>query len=70
MKQGVDSIFLHYGIRREDMTIIELVCQEMGIDEEWMKESILKQYHEERNNQNQPEEKTLGRIIRKALKEL
>jgi len=70
MRKGVDSTFLHYGIRRDDMQIIETVCQENGIDEEWMKESILKQYHEERNNQNLLEDKTLNRIIKKALKEL
>lgn len=70
MKKGIDSTFLHYGIRREDMEVIEAACQENGIDEEWMKESILKMYHEERNNQNTLDEKALGKIIKKALKEL
>jgi len=70
MRKGIDSTFLHYGIRREDMEVIELACQENGIDEEWMKESILKAYHEERNNQNLLDDKTLSKIIKKALKEL
>lgn len=70
MKKGIDCTFLHYGIRREDMEIIEQACQDNGIDEEWMKESILKEYHEERNNQNLLDDKTLGRIIKKALKAL
>ncbi len=70
MKKGIDSTFLHYGIRREDMEVIEAACQENGIDEEWMKESFLKAYHEERNNQNNLDEKALGKIIKKALKEL
>lgn len=70
MKKGIDGTFLHYGIRLEDMEIIEQTCQDNGIDEEWMKESILKEYHEERNNQNLLDDKTLGRIIKKALKAL
>ena len=39
-------------------------------EEEWMKESILKEYHEERNNQNELDDKTLSKIIKKALKAL
>ena len=70
MKKGIDRTFLHYGIRQEDMEIIEQACQDNGIDEEWMKEAILKEYHEERNNQNELDDKTLSKIIKKALKAL
>ena len=52
------------------MEIIEQACQDNGINEEWMKESILKEYHEERNNQNELDDKTLSKIIKKALKAL
>lgn len=68
MKKGIDGTFLHYGIRREDMEVIEQACQDSGIDSEWMKEYILKAYHEERNNQNTVDDKTLTKIIKKALK--
>lgn len=70
MKKSIDSTFLHYGIRKEDMEVIEQACRDNGIDEEWMKEYILKPYHEERNNQNNLEEKVLGKIIKIALKKL
>lgn len=52
------------------MEVIEQVCQDFGIDSEWMKEYILKAYHEERNNQNTVDDKTLAKIIKKALKEI
>lgn len=68
MKKGIDGTFLHYGIRREDMEVIEQACQDSSIDSEWMKEYILKAYHEERNNQNTVDDKTLAKIIKKALK--
>ncbi len=49
MKKGLDRCFLHYGIRQEDMEIIEQACQSAEIDADWMKEYILKPYNEERN---------------------
>lgn len=68
MRKGIESTFLHYGVRREDMALIEQACQDCGIDTEWLKEQILKPYNEERNNQNFVEEKKLTKILKKALK--
>ena len=70
MRKGIDSTFLHYGVRKEDMALIEQTCQDSDIDTEWMKEQILKPYNEERNNQNFVEEKKLTKILKKALKNL
>ncbi len=70
MKKGIDRTFLHYGVRGEDMALIEQTCQDSDIDAEWLKENILKPYNEERNNQNVVEEKKLTKILKKALKNL
>ena len=72
MKKGVDRTFLHYGIRQEDMQLIENACQTEGIDAEWLKDFVLKPFHEERNNQNDanPEDKKVAKILKKALKEI
>jgi len=70
MRKGIDSTFLHFGVRKEDMALIEQSCQETDIDAEWLKEYILKPYNEERNNQNVVEEKKLAKIVKKALKNL
>lgn len=67
-KKGIDSTFLHFGVRREDMTLIEQTCQDSDIDSEWLKEQILKPYNEERNNQNFVEEKKLTKILKRAIK--
>ena len=40
MAKGIDRIFLHYGVRQEDMTLIEQSCQENDIDVEWFKEYV------------------------------
>lgn len=70
MRKGIDSTFLHYGVRTEDMVLIEQACKDSDIDTEWLKEQILKPYNEERNNQNFVEEKKLTKILKKALKNL
>jgi len=69
MKKGLDRCFLHYGIRQEDMEIIEQACKSAEIDADWMKEYILKPYNEERNNEN-IDDKKLKSILNKALKKL
>lgn len=39
MKKGLDKCFLNYGIRKEDMDLIEQACHDADIDPEWMKDS-------------------------------
>lgn len=45
MKKSLDRTFLNYGIRQEDMQLIESACQSEGIDAEWLKDYILKPFH-------------------------
>ena len=70
MRKGIDSTFLHFGVRKEDMALIEQSCQEADIDAEWLKEYILKPYNEERNNQNVVEEKKLAKLVEQVLEQL
>ena len=72
MAKGIDRVFLHYGVRQEDMALIEQSCQENDIDVNWLKEYILKPYNEERNNQGVlvVDDKKLARMLKKALKNL
>ena len=69
MKKGLDRTFLHYGIRQEDMNIIEDAARNADIDPDWLKETILKPYNEARNEEA-IDEKKLRKILNKALKEV
>ncbi len=69
MKKGLDRTFLHYGIRQEDMNIIEDAARNADIDPDWLKETILKPYNEARNEEA-IDEKRLRKILNKALKEV
>ena len=69
MKKGLDRCFLHYGIRQEDMEIIEAAARDADIDAEWMKEYILKPYNEARNEEA-IDDKKLRKILNNALKKI
>lgn len=69
MKKGLDRCFLHYGIRQEDMEIIEAATRDADIDAEWMKEYILKPYNEARNEEA-VDDKKLRKILNNALKKI
>lgn len=68
MDKGLDAMFIHYGIRREDMAIIKNICEDNEIDFDWFKDEILKEYHEIKMKNQETEEITIQKIIEKALK--
>lgn len=70
MGKGIDGVFLHYGVRQEDMMLIEQSCQADGIDADWLKEQVLKPYNQERTSQNIVEEKKVTKILKTALKNI
>lgn len=45
-KKGLDTTFLHYGIRKEDITLIETLSINHQLDFDWVKEDLLKEFHE------------------------
>lgn len=45
MAKGIDPKFVHYGIRKDDLAMIEAICEAEGIDFDWLSEDILKAYH-------------------------
>ena len=68
MAKGLDRVFLHYGVRQEDMDIIEQSCRDCDIDPEWLKEFILMPCNKEREAIE--EERKLNKILNKALNNL
>lgn len=66
-KKGLDSLFIHYGIRKDDMATIETICEKYDIDADWVKEYLLKSYHEKKIKNEDLDEKSLKKMIEKAL---
>lgn len=69
-KKGLDTLFVHYGIRREDMQVIEALCQEFEVDFNWLQEDILKLYHEKKIKNEDLDEKALKKLLEKALQKI
>lgn len=68
--KGLDATFVHYGVRKEDMALIEALCQQHELDFEWVKEELLRSYHERRIKNQDIEGKGLEKLIDKALQKI
>lgn len=69
-KKSVDRCFMQYGIRTEDMELIERYCQSEEIDSEWLKENILEPYKNLSNQEGGIDDRKIKSIINKALKQI
>ncbi|GGG51651.1 hypothetical protein [Bizionia arctica] len=69
-KKGLDTLFVHYGIRKEDMQVIETLCSQYETDFDWLKEDVLKTYHEKKIKNEELEEKHLIKLLEKSLQKL
>lgn len=69
-KKGLDTTFVHYGIRKEDMDLIAVLCTEHQLDFEWVKEELLREFHERKIRNQDMDEKSLEKIIEKALSKI
>lgn len=68
MKKGLDATFVHYGIRKDDMRLIEALCATHQLDADWLKDDILKRYHDERIQQADGlTDKAVEKLIDKAV---
>ena len=72
MKKGIDKTFMDYGIRKEDLAIVEATCELQGIDSEWLKDHILRPYNLEKSKSEQPDlkDKEAEKIISKAIEQI
>lgn len=65
--KGLDTTFMHYGIRKEDMEIIESLCGTHEVSFDWLKENVLKEYHNLKVKNEEMEFKNIEKIIKKAI---
>lgn len=70
MAKGIDNKFVHYGIRRDDLSMIKAICEAEGIDFEWLSEDILKSYHAKKVDVIEIDDKTTEDVIRAAVQKI
>jgi hypothetical protein len=69
-KKGLDTTFLHYGIRKEDISLIETLCTEHKLEFDWVRDEILKEFHEKKIRTQEVDEKTVEKVIEKAIQKI
>jgi hypothetical protein len=52
------------------MDIIRLLCNEHNLDFDWVKEELLKEFHERKIRNQEVDDQALVKIIEKALNKL
>lgn len=70
MSKGIDQKFVHYGIRRDDLSMIEAICHAEGIDFDWLSEDILKAYHAKKVDEIEIDNNSTEEIIRAAIQKI
>ena len=70
MARGIDQKFVHYGIRKDDLAMIESICDQEGIDFEWMSDEILKAYHAKKVDVIEIDDASTEDIIRSAINKI
>lgn len=70
MAKGIDQKFVHYGIRKDDLSMIEAICEAEGIEFEWLSEDILKAYHAKKVDVIEMSDNNTENIIRAAIQKI
>ena len=70
MTKGIDPKFVHYGIRTDDLAMIEAICATEDIDFDWLSEDILKAYHAKKVDVIEMNDGDTEEIIRNAIQKI
>ncbi len=70
--EGLDNNFVNYGIRTNDLKIIEALCmdKDTNINFEWLKEDILREYHNKKMRDIEISDNDTENVINKALQKI
>lgn len=67
--KGIDSTFVHQGIRQDDLKILEVIAKEQDIDFDWVK-NLLQSFHDKKIKNPEMEEKEITRLIEEHLQKI
>ncbi|MCI1784516.1 MAG: hypothetical protein LKI59_00035 [Bacteroidales bacterium] len=67
MAKGLDSKFLHYGIREEDLDLIKSLCEKHHLDFDWVSEEILRKFHASKVDKIEMSDSDTESIINAAI---
>lgn len=70
--EGLDNNFVNYGIRSNDLRVIEALCQDKDfqLDFGWLKDDVLREYHNKRMHDIEISDTDTEGVINKALQKI
>ncbi len=67
MHKGLDTTFVHYGIRADDLHLIQKLADDAGLAPEWVSE-LLRAFHEKKIRADAPlDERDVQRLVNEHL---
>ena len=70
INKGLDTTFIHFGIRKDDMEIINNLCAAPAFGSARLDANILKEFHNRKINKEDIDSKKIEKIIEKALNKI
>lgn len=70
MHKGIDQKFVHFGIRKDDLALIEAICEKHEIDFDWLSEEVLRTYHSKKVDVIEMSDIETEAIIRSAIQKI
>ena len=67
MAKGLDQKFLHYGIRKDDLDLIETLCEKHNVSFDWFCEEILHKYNEAKDDKIEMHDSDTEKNISEAI---
>lgn len=68
-QKSIDNTFIQYGIRKDDMAILEVLAQKHHIDFAWL-QSLFRSLNTEKLKHEELDEKMLERLLESALQNI
>lgn len=70
--EGLDNNFINYGIRSDDLRVIEALCmdKDFQLDFGWLKEDVLREYHNKKMHDIEISDNDTENVINKALQKV
>lgn len=70
MSKGIDSVFVHTGVSKSDLRIMEDLAAEHQLDFDWIQDEILKPLAALRAKEQELDDRSVEKVFEKALNQL
>lgn len=67
--KSIDNTFVQYGVRKDDLAVLEILAQKHGIDFGWL-QTVFRGLNTEKLKHEDMDDKTVERLLESALENI